>query len=147
MRQSRSTKKPSVKKRESSKIVGKVRSAKLPIKEAQIQKAVMKYLEAKGISAIRLNNIPVPLKSGGFRPVARRGLADCHVDLVVQGIPVSFWVEFKTEKGKLSPHQEEFRDSVHQYGGFYEVIRSIDDMEEAIAKINVEVCDRILLTA
>ena len=147
MRQSRGKGKSSVKRRESSKIVTKVRSTKLPIKETQIQKSVMQYLEAKKISAIRLNNIPVPLKSGGFRPVAKRGLADCHVDLVIQGIPVSLWVEFKTEKGKLSPYQEEFRDSVHQYGGFYEVIRSIDDMEEAIAKINDEVCDRISLTA
>tara|TARA_B100000902_G_scaffold400033_1_gene474828 strand:- start:11992 stop:12435 length:444 start_codon:yes stop_codon:yes gene_type:complete len=147
MRQSRGKGKFSEKKKTSSRVATRVRSTKLPIKESQIQKAVMKYLEAKGISAIRLNNIPVPLKSGGFRPVAKRGLADCHVDLVIQGVPVSLWIEFKTEKGKLSPYQEEFRDSVHHYGGFYEVIRSIDDMEVAITKINDEVCDRISLTA
>ena len=119
------------------------RSIKLPIKESQIQKSVMAYLEAKGISALRLNNIPVPLKSGGFRPVAKRGLADCHVDLVVEGIPVSVWIEFKTDKGKLSPHQEEFGDSIHRYGGFYEVIRSIDDMEMVITNITEEVRGRI----
>tara|TARA_E500000331_G_scaffold186505_1_gene179484 strand:+ start:701 stop:1144 length:444 start_codon:yes stop_codon:yes gene_type:complete len=147
MRQSRGKGKFSEKKRTSSRVATRVRSTKLPIKESQIQKAVMKYLEAKGISAIRLNNIPVPLKSGGFRPVARRGLADCHVDMVIAGIPVSIWVEFKTPTGRLSEHQKEFRDSVHQYGGFYEVIRSIDDMEEAIARINNEIRDRILLTA
>lgn len=120
---------------------------KLPVKESQIQKAVMTYLEAKGISIIRLNNIPVPLKSGGFRPVAKRGLADAHVDLIVEGVPVSVWIEFKTEKGKLSSYQEEFRDSIHRYGGFYEVIRSIDDMEVAITNIKNEVSSRIFESA
>jgi|TARA_Y100000294_G_scaffold134576_1_gene127212 hypothetical protein len=70
-------------------------------------------------------------------------LADCHVDLVVEGIPVSVWIEFKTDKGKLSPHQEEFGDSIHRYGGFYEVIRSIDDMEMVITNITEEVRGRI----
>ena len=74
-------------------------------------------------------------------------MADCHVDLVVEGIPVSVWIEFKTEKGKLSSYQEEFRDSIHQYGGFYEVIRSIDDMEVAITNIKNEVSSRIFESA
>lgn len=112
-------------------------------KESDIQRAVLKYLKAKGYFAVRLNNVPTPIEGGGFRPVAMRGLPDAHVDVVVDGLPVSVWIEFKTSAGKLSPHQKAVMDSIRLYGGFYFVVRSIDEMESAIQEVTHEIRGRL----
>ncbi|MGA1712812.1 MAG: hypothetical protein ACO4CS_16130 [bacterium] len=113
------------------------------MKETQIQKAVLDWLHYKGYFAVRLNNIPTPTASGGFRPVAMKGLPDAHVDVVVEGMPISVWVEFKTEKGRLSPHQKSVMETIGLYGGFYFVIRSIDEMERAIETVTHDVRGRL----
>ena len=111
-------------------------------KESSIQKAVLDWLKAKKYLAVRLNNIPVPTKGGGFRPVAVRGLPDAHLDFPFLNIPVSVWIEFKTSQGKLSDHQKNFKDSIEAYNGFYCVIRSIDEMESYLEKIKLELTER-----
>ena len=113
------------------------------MKETIIQKSVLDYLRAKGYFAVRLNNIPTPLGDGRFRPVAMKGLPDAHVDVVVDGLPVSVWVEFKNEKGRLSPNQKAVRDAIRTYGGFYFVVRSIDEMEKALSEVSYEVRGRL----
>ena len=126
-------------------VTRQARPKRLTASEGIIQKAVLDWLKANGIFAVRLNNIPVPTKSGGFRPVAMRGLADCHIDYPVHQIPVSIWVEFKTEKGRLSEHQEEFKRLVEEQMGFYAVVRSIDDMEGYLKGVREEVSNRIMI--
>jgi len=113
------------------------------LKETIIQKAVLDYLRYNGYFAVRLNNIPTPLGDGKFRPVAMKGLPDAHVDIVVDGLPISVWIEFKNEKGRLSPNQKAVMDTIRTYGGFYFVIRSIDEMERAILEVNHEVRGRL----
>ena len=124
-------------------VTRQARPKRLKSSESIIQKAVLDWLKANGIFAVRLNNIPVPTKSGGFRPVAMRGLADCHVDYPVHNIPVSIWVEFKTEKGRLSEHQKEFKRLIEEQMGFYAVIRSIDEMEDYLKEVREAVSNRI----
>ena len=124
-------------------VTRQARPKRLKSSESIIQKAVLDWLKANGIFAVRLNNIPVPTKSGGFRPVAMRGLADCHIDYPVCTIPVSIWVEFKTEKGRLSEHQKEFKRLVEEQMGFYAVIRSIDEMEDYLKEVREAVSNRI----
>ena len=126
-----------------TRVTRQARTKKLSSSESIIQKSVIDWLKANGIFAVRLNNVPVPTKSGGFRPVAMRGLADCHVDYPVFNIPVSIWIEFKTEKGKLSEHQEAFRDNIEAHSGFYSVVRSIDDMEKTLQDVRDEIIARI----
>tara|TARA_Y100000034_G_scaffold136041_1_gene210447 strand:- start:2673 stop:3044 length:372 start_codon:yes stop_codon:yes gene_type:complete len=116
---------------------------KIKEKESSIQKAVLDWLKYNKLLAVRLNNIPVPIKGGGFRPVSMKGLPDAHVDFPFLGIPLSVWVEFKTANGKLSDHQKYFRDRVEEYDGFYFVVRSIDEMEEALKKVKEMSSDRI----
>ena len=111
--------------------------------ESQIQKAVLQWLRHMGYFAVRLNNAPTPLAAGGFRPVAMKGLPDAHVDVVVDGLPVSVWVEFKAQKGRLSTHQIAVRDAIGLYGGFYFVVRSIDEMERVIQTVTAEVRGRL----
>ncbi len=113
------------------------------MKETLIQKSVLDYLRLSGYFAVRLNNIPTPLGDGKFRPVAMKGLPDAHVDIVVDGLPISVWIEFKNEKGRLSPNQKAVMEKIKTYGGFYFVIRSIDEMERAIKEVNHEVRERL----
>ena len=116
---------------------------KVKEKESTIQKAVLDWLKYNNLLAVRLNNIPVPVKGGGFRPVAMKGLPDAHVDYPFLGVPISVWIEFKTSTGKLSEHQKNFKDKVESYGGFYCIVRSIDDMESYLDDIKKEVESRI----
>lgn len=133
----------SLKGKDSQKLTTKQSNPLLP-SESQIQKSVLQFLKnRKDVLAIRLNNLPVPLKSGGFRPVAVRGIPDCHVDFLVNKVPVSVWVEFKAPKGKLSEYQKQFKSTIEDMGGFYEVIRSIDEMEDALTRINGVVSETI----
>ena len=113
------------------------------MKEALVQKAVLDSLKVKGYFAVRLNNVPTPLPNGGFRPVAMKGLPDAHVDIVVRGLPISVWIEFKSPKGRLSSHQKDVKDFISLYGGFYCIVRSIDDMERIIKEVTNEVLGRL----
>ena len=112
-------------------------------RESDIQKTVLEWLSYKKIFAIRLNNSPVPTKNGGFRPVSVKGLPDAHLELRVSGVPISVWIEFKTKKGKQSQHQVNFQEMVEDYGGFYYIVRSIEDMEKVLHKAEYTVLARI----
>ena len=102
--------------------------------EANIQKAILDYGKIKGIPMRRMNVIGTPTKDG-FRPAPNRGMADIHCEYFVAGLPISVWLECKTKRGKLSPSQRNFRDGVNHYGGFYFVVRSIDDVLDAFKQI------------
>jgi Holliday junction resolvase len=43
----------------------------------------------------------------------------------------SVWIEVKTPKGKLSKHQEKFKNLIEAKGGEYIVARCLDDVREA----------------
>jgi len=43
-----------------------------------------------------------------------------------------FWIEVKTAKGRLSPHQERFIANINDAGGLAFVARSVDDVIEKL---------------
>ena len=98
--------------------------------EANIQKAILDWGKVMRIPMRRMNVIGTPTKDG-FRPSPNKGMADIHCELIIAGIPVSVWLEVKNKRGKLSVSQETFREGVNGYGGFYFVVRSIEDVEKA----------------
>jgi len=102
--------------------------------EANIQKAILDYGKIKGIPMRRMNVIGTPTKDG-FRPSPNKGMADIHCEFFVAGLPISLWLEIKNKRGKLSQSQCNFRDDVNSYGGFYFVVRSIEDVEKALLEI------------
>lgn len=102
--------------------------------ESQIQKAILDYGMIKKIPMRRINVIGVPTPNG-FRPSPNKGMADIHAEFLINGMPVSVWLEVKTKTGKLSHHQKVFRDGVKSYGGFYFIVRSIDDVLEAFDSV------------
>ena len=102
--------------------------------EAQIQKSILDYGKLKKIPMRRINVIGTPYTINGktyFRRSTNIGMADVHAEFMIGGIPVSVWLEVKTSTGKLSSNQKQFRDGARSYGGFYFVVRSIDDVLEA----------------
>ena len=106
--------------------------------EAQIQKAILQYGGYKRILMHRINVIGTPLHKAGktiYRPSTNKGMADIHATVLVGDIPVSVWLEVKTAKGRLSENQKIFRDTVNATGGFYYVVRSIDDVETALRDV------------
>ena len=106
--------------------------------EAQIQKAILQWGGYKRILMHRINVIGTPLHKAGktiYRPSTNKGMADIHATVLVGDIPVSVWLEVKTAKGRISENQKIFRDTVTAAGGFYYVVRSIDDVETALRDV------------
>jgi len=106
--------------------------------EAQIQKAIMLFGAYRRILMHRINVIGTPLHKAGktiYRPSTNKGMADIHATVLVGDIPVSVWLEVKTKKGRLSPNQKAFQESVEAAGGFYYVVRSIDDFDDAYEEV------------
>ena len=110
--------------------------------EAQIQKAILQWGGYKRILMHRINVIGTPLHKAGktiYRPSTNRGMADIHATVLVEGIPVSVWLEVKTKKGRISDNQKAFQESIEAAGGFYYVVRSIDDVDLAIQQTRLDV--------
>ena len=104
--------------------------------EAQIQKAILQWGTYKKILMHRINVIgtPVHKKDGstGYRPSTNAGMADIHATIMVEDIPVSVWLEVKTKTGKQSPRQRQFQEAVEAAGGYYFIVRSIDEVDESL---------------
>ena len=106
--------------------------------EAQIQKAILQWGGYKRILMHRINVIGTPLHKAGktiYRPSTNKGMADIHATVLVGDIPVSVWLEVKTAKGRISENQKIFSDTVTAAKGFYYVVRSIDDVEDALRDV------------
>lgn len=107
--------------------------------EADLKRAVEDYLQYKmNVGELYFDR----LNSGEFievRGETRRRIKGCRAgtsDLFVIFTP---WIniriiflECKGEKGRLRPEQKEFRDLVEAQGAEYWVIRSIEDLEQAL---------------
>ena len=114
--------------------------------EKHIQRAILEWGQYKRILMHRINVIGTPLHKDGltvYRPSTNKGMADIHATVLVAGIPVSVWLEVKGKKGKLSPNQLLFKDSVEAFGGFYYVVRSIEDVESALAEVRQQIIRKI----
>ena len=114
--------------------------------EAQIQKAILQWGGYKRILMHRINVIATPLHKDGltvYRHSTNKGMADIHATVMVDKIPVSVWLEVKGKKGKLSPNQLLFKDAVEAAGGFYFLVRSIEDVELALADVRQQIIRKI----
>lgn len=111
------------------------------VKEADIQRTCLEYLDLKGIMYLRLNSGDV------FRPGAAgkmyrvkgcpKGTADtlvlartkhsCHS---IEPRPI--FIEFKSSVGKQTKEQAEFERDVKSLGYEYYVIRSLEELEKVL---------------
>ncbi|MEN6567163.1 MAG: VRR-NUC domain-containing protein [Veillonellales bacterium] len=86
-----------------------------PPKESEIQSAIREYLRWHGWFVVKIHQSLGSVK----------GIADLYA--LKNGR--SAWIEVKTPKGRLSEHQELFREDVVNHGGVYMVARSVDDVK------------------
>ena len=102
------------------------------ISEAEILKACLEFLAAKGIFAWRVNNIPAfDPKIGRYRSFhGLKGVSDIIGILPSQeGVGRFFCCEVKSAHGKISASQEAYLQEVDNNGGLAMIVRSIDDLE------------------
>jgi Holliday junction resolvase len=83
-------------------------------KESDIQAAIKEYLQWTGWFCVKIHQ-----SLGSYRGIA---------DLYALKDGVHLWIEVKTPRGRLSKHQERFRDDIVSHGGTYIVARSIEDV-------------------
>jgi len=117
------------------------------MKETQISRAIMDYLAARRVFAVRMNsgmrigehngkkwaihmNAPGTADILAF-PEWERGVDD-HGNWCSYAKIVPLWIEVKTEKGKQSDLQKSFQAQVEKQNHDYIIARGIDDVERAL---------------
>lgn len=99
--------------------------------EKATQKACIDYLVANSIFHYRNNSGAMPVESKGSRRFIRFGATGSpDIIVVIKGQYIGF--EIKDIKGKQSPGQTIFQESLEKAGGAYHVIRSIDEFLKII---------------
>ena len=89
--------------------------------ENEIRKAIKDYLEWNKWFVIVMYQSVLSLK----------GIADLYC--IKEGI--SLWLEIKKPKGKQSQKQIDFEADIKAKGGYYYVVRSVDDTIEILKEI------------
>jgi hypothetical protein len=67
-----------------------------------------------------------------YNPYTRKGIPD--ITIILKGRFVGF--EVKTSTGRQSPDQKQFQADLEANGGFYFIVRSVKDAEEALNKLH-----------
>lgn len=88
---------------------------KLKIKESDIQQTIKEYLQWHGWFVFKIH------QSLG----SHKGIFDLYA--IKNGLSV--WIEVKTEKGKLSKYQKQFKKDIESHGGTCIVATGIEDFE------------------
>jgi len=99
--------------------------------EAGIQKAILQYLAYQKIPAWRMNSGAYKSATGTYIRYGNKGMADIIAILPAKyGMSAGKWlaIEVKAEKGKLTPEQEQFADTINSAGGFAIIARSVGDV-------------------
>jgi len=86
----------------------------MKITESDIQRQIKEYLQWHGWFVVKIHQ-----SLGSYK-----GIADLYALKDGQHV----WIEVKTQRGRLSEHQEKFRRDVIDHGGTYMVARSVDDV-------------------
>ena len=104
--------------------------------EGNIQRAIMQYLRYRKVACWRINVIGIPMGDGKYRPNPEMvGVADIHCIIPVKGIGASVHLEVKAPKKKQTEHQLEFQRKVETAGGYYFVVRSVEDVQQVLEKL------------
>jgi hypothetical protein len=111
------------------------------IKEADISRACLEYLEAMRIMYLRLNSGDVFRPGAAGKMYKVKGCPKGTADLLIlahrrkpltPSTPRPVFVEFKSSKGKQTEEQAIFERDVESLGYEYYLIRSIDELIEVL---------------
>ncbi len=118
--------------------------------EKETENAVLEYLRYQiGILAFKVNTMGVYDQRGGFyRKLSKYvmpGTPDVIACVSVQGIPVFVGMECKAPKRGQSKDQINFQEVLQDRAhGFYFVIKSVKDAEDAIKLVRQTISARML---
>ncbi len=102
--------------------------------EKDIQRAILDFLEYKGIYHWRQNTTPIPLAGGGFRRfVGKKGLPDVWIIMPPHGTLVA--CEIKRPGKNLSEDQEIFHKELVDLGGISLCVHSVEELEADLESI------------
>lgn len=112
---------------------------RLKVREAEVVKALKDWAKLHPeVQLYRFHVGGVPTGKGSYRPHEHKGAADFFLQIFYMGMPLIAFYECKGSDGKLSDSQEAFRESVTAAGGYYFIIQSIQDAEDALESIKQE---------
>ncbi|TKZ16037.1 VRR-NUC domain-containing protein [Shimia litoralis] len=107
--------------------------------EADLQRAVVSALRFALPKGAIVHHSPNEVTDPGRRGAIRQsilvgmGVHPGFADLLVLSDGRALFLELKSPKGRLSPRQAEFRDSVQAQGFGWALVRSLDDALNALA--------------
>jgi hypothetical protein len=83
----------------------------------------------------------------GWRRHRSPWIAKGHADIMISYRAHSVWLEVKTKKGRQNPNQLEFERMVKECGGFYYVVKSLNDAEVYFNQAKAEIDRRLSLSS
>lgn len=105
-------------------------------RESEIVSACLQLLKMRGVLAWRANQVPVPLKKGGFRRFAGlKGVSDILGILSPGGQFLA--VEVKRPGGRLRKEQAWFLNAVEKAGGIALCVHSVDELDQDLKAIGI----------
>jgi len=114
----------------------KAKNALFRTQEADVVRSIREWASYHPeVLLLRLQTQGIPTADGRMRPNDMRGAADFVLQYSCCDIPVCVWMEAKSSRGKLSDAQKTFQEQVLRRGGYYFVVRSVQDAEDALAEV------------
>lgn len=98
------------------------------MKESDIQRTIIDYLNVKKIFHFRNNSGALPTLHGGFIRFGAVGSPD--IIAVVKGTFVG--IEVKNKTGKQSPAQKDFQERLEAAGGRYILAKQLEDVSSVL---------------
>lgn len=120
----------------------KIQDLKLHEKESDIQRRIIKYLDllerTGSIYFFRSGCGMVSIQTTGKNNrIFKTGKVGCpDISLVLRGTYIG--LEVKNKKGKMSENQKQAQQQIEKAGGYYFVVRSIEDVKDVIRKVKNE---------
>lgn len=100
-------------------------------KEANVLTAIMKFSKLKKLAVLRMQTSGT-LRSRGKTSYMTKSTSPGFPDLIWLFRGFTYYIEAKSETGKLSPNQEKFRKLVNAHDCVYVVVRSLDQFKEFV---------------
>jgi len=112
---------------------------RMEIKETDIQRSILDWSKLiDGLNVFRVNVVGIR-----GRKATNTGMADLIGQYSFAGIPILIWWEVKKPKGKQSETQKDFEKLVKKDGGYYFIVHSIQDAQDALTAIESELQRKI----
>ena len=112
-------------------------------KEKDILKAITDYLSLlenqKKLYFVRVGSGGIKTEAGNWVRTGRPGCPDIIICLKCGEYGIMVGWEVKTEKGKLSSAQEKTKVDIENLGGYYFVIRNLEDSTQSIKYVREKV--------